>query len=89
MVHVGRVPRPVVDTAVPRVGLVVSKAVGNSVRRSRAKRVLRHVASARLGDLPTDIDIVVRAHAALLEAGHDRVVADFDRQLQHAVRRAS
>ncbi len=48
-------PRP------PRVGFIVSKAVGGSVVRNRTKRVLRHQMAERLDDLPPGTDIVVRA----------------------------
>ena len=44
-----------------RVGLVVSKAVGNAVTRNRVKRRLRHLARAELGRTPSGTDVVVRA----------------------------
>jgi ribonuclease P protein component len=48
----------------PRVGFVVSGAVGNAVTRNRVKRRLRHLAAAHIGPESTgrgDIGIVVRA----------------------------
>jgi ribonuclease P protein component len=45
----------------PRVGFVVSAALGNAVTRNRVKRRLRHLAAAHLADTPDGIDIVVRA----------------------------
>ncbi|WP_024792986.1 ribonuclease P protein component [Tomitella biformata] len=45
----------------PRVGLIVSTAVGNAVVRHRVARRLRHVACTVLGDLDPGIDIVLRA----------------------------
>ncbi|MGZ6778056.1 MAG: ribonuclease P protein component, partial [Mycobacterium sp.] len=42
VVHARRSDEP--DQDGPRVGLVVSKAVGNSVQRHRVSRRLRHVA---------------------------------------------
>ena len=45
----------------PRVGFVVSGALGNAVTRNRVKRRLRHLAAAHLADTPDGIDIVVRA----------------------------
>ena len=55
----------------PRVGFVVSGAVGNAVTRNRVKRRLRHLAAAHLGDTsagigpgeigPEEMGIVVRA----------------------------
>ena len=49
----------------PRIGFVVSGAVGNAVTRNRVKRRLRHLAAAHVADTPVGldrrIDIVVRA----------------------------
>jgi len=44
-----------------RVGLVVSKTVGNAVTRNTVKRRLRHLASDRLSLTPTGTDLVLRA----------------------------
>lgn len=48
----------------PRVGFVVSKAVGGAVVRTRVKRRLRAVVAGRLPDLPPGVDVVVRANPA-------------------------
>ena len=55
----------------PRVGFVVSKAVGNAVVRNRTKRRLRAVLAERLDRLPAGMDLVVRANppAALATSG--------------------
>lgn len=45
----------------PRVGFVVSGALGNAVTRNRVKRRLRHLAAAHVADAPAGLDIVVRA----------------------------
>jgi ribonuclease P protein component len=50
----------------PRIGFVVSGAVGNAVIRNRVKRRLRHLAAAQVADTPGGIGpgrigIVVRA----------------------------
>ncbi|HET9779399.1 MAG TPA: ribonuclease P protein component [Propionibacteriaceae bacterium] len=45
----------------PRVGFVVSGALGNAVTRNRVKRRLRHLAAAQVADAPVGLDIVVRA----------------------------
>ena len=44
-----------------RVGMVVSKAVGNAVTRNRVKRRLRHLAADQLNRTPPGTDVVVRA----------------------------
>jgi ribonuclease P protein component len=45
----------------PRVGLVVSKAVGNAVVRNRVKRRLRHQIAPHLDTLPVGTSVVLRA----------------------------
>ncbi len=45
----------------PRIGLVVSKAVGNAVQRHRVSRRLRHAVRALLGDLDPSERMVIRA----------------------------
>ena len=47
--------------ATPRVGFVVSKAVGNAVVRNRVRRRLRHLCAQRLDALPPGSVFVVRA----------------------------
>ena len=47
--------------APPRVGFVVSKAVGGAVVRKRVQRRLRHLMRARLAVLPNGSLLVVRA----------------------------
>ena len=49
----------------PRVGLVVSKAVGNAVVRNRTKRVLRALMSSRIDQLPQGVDVVIRVRTDL------------------------
>ncbi|MGG5259021.1 ribonuclease P protein component [Phycicoccus avicenniae] len=46
----------------PRVGFVVSKAVGNAVVRNRTKRRLRALVAPRLALAPAGVDLVVRAN---------------------------
>lgn len=55
----------------PRVGFVVSKAVGGAVVRNRTKRRLRSVLADALDTLPDGVDVVVRANpgAALASQG--------------------
>lgn len=45
----------------PRIGLVVSKAVGNAVQRHRVSRQLRHAARSLLHDLDPADRVVIRA----------------------------
>ncbi|VAX15529.1 Ribonuclease P protein component [hydrothermal vent metagenome] len=48
-----------------RIGLVVSRKVGKSVIRSRAKRILREVFRLNRGSLAYDIDLVARPYPGL------------------------
>ncbi|GAA2990509.1 ribonuclease P protein component [Actinokineospora diospyrosa] len=64
--------------AAPRVGFVVSKAVGNAVVRHRVARKLRHVVRARIGTLPPGSTLVVRALPVSAEATSAELGQDFD-----------
>jgi ribonuclease P protein component len=65
----------------PRVGLVVSKAVGSAVVRNRTKRRLRHVAASHIAEIPCGTDVVVRANPSAADADYPELEAAFVRQL--------
>lgn len=65
----------------PRIGFVVSRAVGNSVVRNRVQRRLRHLMRDRLDRLPYGSLVVVRAQRKAAEAGFDDLGTDADRAL--------
>ncbi|TYL55528.1 ribonuclease P protein component [Nocardioides sp. BGMRC 2183] len=65
----------------PRVGFVVSKAVGGSVVRNKVKRRLRHLMRERLGRLPDGCILVVRATPASASASYNDLHRDLDRCL--------
>ncbi len=71
----------------PRVGFVVSRAVGSAVVRNRTKRRLRALAAGRLATIPTGPDVVVRANPAAATASFDELAADLDRLLSRVVNR--
>ena len=65
----------------PRVGFVVSKAVGNAVVRNRTKRRLRHIVADHMSEIPCGTDVVVRANPAAATAELAAIEADYTRQL--------
>jgi ribonuclease P protein component len=73
----------------PRVGLVVSKAVGNAVVRNRTKRVLRALMSARVVQLPAGVDVVIRAKPDLPGTPTAVLARDLDRMLTTVLRRVA
>jgi ribonuclease P protein component len=67
----------------PKIGLVVSKAVGNAVQRHRVSRVLRHVAFGVIDDLGPGDKVVIRA----LPGSRHAVSARLEQELRAALRR--
>jgi ribonuclease P protein component len=65
----------------PRVGFVVSRAVGNSVVRHRVTRRLRHLLRDRIGTLPGDCSLVVRALPAAAGSSSAELAEDLDAAL--------
>ncbi|MBB4935422.1 ribonuclease P protein component [Lipingzhangella halophila] len=70
----------------PKVGLIVSKAVGNAVVRHRVQRRLRHLVRERLPVLPDGSLLVVRAKPLAASQGHDALAAQLDGALASAMR---
>ena len=69
----------------PRIGLIVSKSVGNAVERHRVSRRLRHVARTLVPGLdPADL-VVIRARPSSRDATSSRL----QRQLRQALERVS
>jgi ribonuclease P protein component len=67
----------------PRIGLIVSKAVGNSVHRHRVSRRLRHAARSILDDLDPAERVVIRA----LPRSRDAVSPRLEQELRTALQR--
>lgn len=72
----------------PLAGFVVSRAVGGSVVRHRVARRIRHLVADRLGLLPPDSRVVVRALPAAGDATSTQLAADLDAGLRGALRKA-
>lgn len=67
----------------PRIGLVVSKAVGNAVQRHEVSRRLRHAARNILDDLGSADRVVIRA----LPGSRQAISARLEQELRTALRR--
>ncbi|RAV06740.1 ribonuclease P protein component [Mycolicibacterium sp. GF69] len=67
----------------PRIGLVVSKAVGNAVQRHRVARRLRHVAHTLIDELDPADRVVIRA----LPSSRHAISARLEQELRTALRR--
>jgi len=78
---------PVPEDAEPKVGFVVSCAVGSAVVRNRVKRRLRELVRRRLACLPAGCLLVVRAHPAAAGASQADLAADLDLVLGRLLRR--
>ena len=70
----------------PRVGFVVSKAVGNAVVRNLTKRRLRASIATRLHGIPAGVDVVVRANPAAAQASYADLDGALERQLTKVCR---
>ena len=64
------------DHPVCRVGLTVSKKVGNAVVRNRVKRWLREAVRHELDGLPRPVDVVLIAHPRAAESGAEGLRAE-------------
>jgi len=61
-----------------RAGFVVGKAVGPAVVRNKVRRRLRHLVRARLAQLPSGTDMVVRALPEARRRSYAELGADLD-----------
>jgi ribonuclease P protein component len=65
-----------------RLGLSVSKKVGNAVTRNAVRRRLREIFYAASPGIPDDLDIVVSARPAASEATFSELREEFARGLK-------
>jgi ribonuclease P protein component len=73
----------------PRVGFVVSRALGGAVVRNAVTRRLRVVARDRLDRLPVGATVVLRALPSAASAGAAELAADLDACLDRLLGRAA
>ena len=82
VVHLWAATSALSERSGPRVGFVVSRAVGPAVIRNLVKRRLRHLSRERLALLPPGSMLVVRALPAAANASYDELGAELDRCLR-------
>lgn len=70
------------DLGTSRLGLSVSKKVGNAVRRTAVRRRLREAFYASLPGISGDLDLVVSARPAAAEATFDELREELARALR-------
>lgn len=70
----------------PRVGFIVSKAVGGAVVRKHVQRRLRHLMRPRLFELPDGSLLVVRAKPSAATARYEELGAQLDGAIASAMR---
>jgi ribonuclease P protein component len=85
--HLLLAPGLVQNDSAPKVGLVVSRAVGSAVVRNRVKRRLRELMRRRIASLPGGCLLVLRAHPAAAGARQADLAADLDLVLERLLRR--
>jgi ribonuclease P protein component len=81
VLHLRPAPTLAGGPASPRVGFIVSRAVGGAVVRNRLRRQLRHLLRQRLSQLPAGSYLVVRANPAAVGLSADVLAAQLDRAL--------
>ena len=85
-VHVVSNPDPGSEPT-PRVGFVVSAAVGPAVVRNRVRRRLRHLVRARLERLPGGAAVVIRAQPSAAALSSAELETELDTSLTRALTR--
>ncbi len=70
------------ELGTPRLGLSVSRRVGNAVTRNAVRRRLREVFHSARPELPGDLDLVVSARPAAAEATVRELSEEFVRSLR-------
>ena len=70
------------ELGTPRLGLSVSRRVGNAVTRNTVRRRLREVFHSALPEIPGDLDLVVSARPAAAEATARELSEEFVRSVR-------
>ena len=75
------------DCGVCRLGITVTRKIGNAVRRNRIKRVLREVFRKNRDRLCSPIDVVVNARHPIVGAGSEALEQEFLKTFRRLERR--
>ena len=69
-----------------RLGITVTRKIGNAVTRNRIKRLVREVFRVRREQLPPGLDLVLVAKQQAAQASYADVVSDFEALLARGAR---
>jgi ribonuclease P protein component len=61
----------------PRIGITVTRKIGRSVERNRARRLVREAFRRNKWLAPAGVDIVINVKSALVDAAYKDLEADF------------
>lgn len=86
--HIRLVEHQIAITGGPKMGLVVSKAIGNAVTRHRVSRQLRHAFMRHCHLLPRNAEVVLRALPPIDVATAQQVDQDVLAGIEKALRKA-
>ena len=70
------------EIGAPRLGLSVSRKVGNAVARNTFRRRMREIFAAEVGAVDSHLDLVISARPAARDAGFDELRDEFCRALR-------
>lgn len=69
----------------PRIAVVCSKKTGNSVVRHTMARRLRHVVAEIVGEIPAQLDVVIRARPSITQTSPENLRDEVSRTLRRAL----